>query len=80
MLKPKPLGLAAGVLWGGGCLFAGITSIFGWGDEFVKVMGDFYWGYSPGIVGAVIGGVWGFIDGFIGGFLLALLYNLFAGE
>lgn len=80
MLKPKALGLAAGLLWGGGCFFAGLTAIFGWGDRFVEVMGDIYLGYSPGIIGALIGGIWGFIDAFIGGFLLALLYNFFARE
>ncbi len=80
MLRPKALGLAMGVLWGRGCFFAGITSLFGWGDEFVKLMGDLYPGYSPGLIGAVLGALWGFIDGFIGGFLLAVLYNFFGGK
>jgi hypothetical protein len=71
------LGVGLGVSWAVCILFAGVISIFGWGNEFVKVMGSVYLGYNPSLVGAIIGAFWAFLDGFIGGVIIALVYNKF---
>lgn len=75
-LKPAAFGLAAGILWGLGVLVTGLAAaLFGYGIQFVNVVGSFYIGYAPTVVGSIIGGVWGFFDALIGGFVFALLYN-----
>ncbi len=78
-LDPKALGLACGILWGGGCLFMGLTAMAcSWAQPFVRVLSVMYRGYSATLAGSLIGTVWGFIDGAIGGLLLAWLYNKLA--
>ena len=69
--------LALGVTWGIAMVFAGWTSIFGWGSLFVKTMHSVYIGYEPSFIGGIIGGLWGFADGFFGGAVFAFFYNLF---
>ena len=74
------LGLAAGLLWGGGVFFVTIwVMVFG-GGEHLSLLREFYIGYSVSVVGAVVGLLYGFVDGFIGGWLLAWLYNMFAAK
>ncbi len=79
-LNKTGLGLAAGLLWGGGVLFVTIwVMVFGGGDHLL-LLGKFYLGYSVSAMGAVLGLIYGFVDGFIGGWLLAWLYNMFAAK
>jgi len=82
MNRLSVLALAAGlgVSWGLGMLFAGWAATFGWGAEFVKVMGSFYIGFEPSVLGAIIGAVWGLVDGAIGGAIIALVYNVVASK
>ena len=78
-LDPKALGLAAGLLWGGG-LFAitlFVTFTAGTGEH-LNLLSRFYIGYSVSVLGAVLGAAWGFVEGFIGGWLLGWLYNKLA--
>ncbi|CAJ37739.1 bacteriophage holin [Methanocella arvoryzae] len=78
-LRPTALGLTAGILWGLAVLVTGLTAaLFGYGLKFVDVVGSFYLGYEPTVIGSILGGVWGFFDGLIGGFVFALLYNYLA--
>lgn len=71
------LGLSGGVFWGLSMIVAGWTSMFNWGNAFVKVMASIYIGYEPSFIGAIVGGIWGFGDGFLAGILLAFFYNVF---
>ena len=78
-LNKTAMGLAAGILWGCGVLFATVWIVMRGGEgEHLALLNRFYLGYRVTIPGAFIGLVYGFIDGFIGGWLLALLYNIFA--
>jgi len=76
-LNPKAFALAAGVLWGLGCLVLGLTAAYGYGTGFEKLFSTMYIGYSSTFGGAVIGGIWGFVDAFIGGYIFVWLYNKF---
>ncbi|GAB4232203.1 MAG: bacteriophage holin [Chlamydiales bacterium] len=75
-LDPKRLGLAGGIIWGLGVFLGVIISmIFGIGENFFAVTGDFWVGVELSFIGAIIGFIWGFIDGFVGFFLVAWIYN-----
>jgi hypothetical protein len=76
-LQVGALSLAVGVAWGIGCLIAGWTSMFGWGNLFVETMASIYIGYTASFIGGIIGGIWGFFDGLLFGFLLSVFYNIF---
>ena len=76
LLNVWAFGIALGIVWAIMMLFAGWTSIFGWGTLFVKTMSSFYEGYMPTFGGGIVGAIWGFVDGFIGGVLFAFFYNL----
>lgn len=77
-INKTALGLAVGIVWGLGIFVATVWVRAVGGGETMALLGRFYIGYTPSILGAFIGLVWGFIDGFIGGWLIALLYNIFA--
>lgn len=70
------LGIGLGIVWAIMMLFAGWTSIWGWGTMFVNTMSSVYIGYTPSFGGGIVGAIWGFVDGFIAGILLAFFYNL----
>ena len=74
-LNPKALGLAAGILCGVSVCLATLFVILRGGGDHLKLLQQFYLGYSVSYVGAIVGLIYGFIDGFIGGWLLAWLYN-----
>jgi len=78
-LDKKALGLACGLLWGGGLAFATLWVLLRGGGEHLALLGRFYVGYSVSPLGVLIGLAYAFVDGFIGGWLLAWLYNRFAG-
>ena len=78
-LCPCCLGFVVGVVWGLGLLLLGIVTCYTetYGHEIVRLVGNVYWGYQPGSVGAAFYGLlWGFVDGFIGTAIIAALYNL----
>lgn len=78
-LNVKALGLACGVLNGGGLLILGILdTVSTWGDAWGQMVASVYLGYTPTIIGSIIIGAWGFVTAGIGGMILAALYNKFA--
>jgi hypothetical protein len=81
-LKPIALGVAAGVLWGGVCVFlTTLLSVYtGYGKSFLEAIPEsVYPGYSITLAGSFAGLVYGFIDGFICGVIFAWVYNKVAG-
>ncbi len=78
-LDKKALGLACGLLWGGGVFVATLwVMMSGSGGEHIKLLSRFYIGYSVSPLGSILGLVYGFIDGMVTGWILAWLYNRFA--
>ena len=70
------LGFALGLLWGVSAFFLGLTSMWwGFGSEWVKLLGTMYIGYKATFLGSFIGFLYGFVDFFIFGVLIALIYN-----
>jgi len=82
------LGLAAGILWGGAILFAGLANLVwpGYGGAFLEAVASIYPGFYPasGVGAVLLGTVYGLADGVIGGVIFAWLYNVlsrkFAGQ
>ena len=76
-LNQVALGLSFGILWGAVLLLLSLTSMFwGYGTEWVDLLGTVYIGAGSGSFVAVIAGtVWAFVDGFVCGWLLSWLYN-----
>lgn len=79
-INQTAFGLALGILWALCMLLLAFTSKFwGYGTEWVNLMGSVYLGAGTGTwLAVILAGVWGFFDGFIGGWLLAWLYNRFS--
>ncbi|HUY82842.1 MAG TPA: bacteriophage holin [Acidobacteriaceae bacterium] len=75
--SPSAAGISVGLLWACAIFFLGITAIFGWGAELVKVFASLYIGYAASFAGAIIGALWAFVDGYIAGAVGAWLYNFF---
>lgn len=73
----KALGVAVGVFWSAFVVFVGISSRFGWGNQWEALLEDIYPGYNEGIHGLILGGIWGFIDGFLDAYVIGTLYNRF---
>ncbi len=80
MLKPIPLGLAFGILWGAALAFCIILTKFTGYPElaFYAPLQAIYFGIEISWSGAFFGGLCGFFDGFFGGLIFAWLYNLLA--
>ncbi len=69
-------GLAAGVVYGAAFfLYALAGALFGRGGKMLHMMGDFYPGIAPTLVGAVVGALWGMGIGFVFFAVLAWIYN-----
>jgi len=80
-LKPGALGLTAGIIWGVGLMLATWWSlVLDTGGNTMRLIANFYFGYSVSFLGSIIGLIWGFVDGLICGYIFALLYNLIAKE
>ncbi len=76
-LDAARLGIALGIVWGGGCLLLGwAAAAFGWGTPIVELAGTLYIGFAPTPAGGLAGGLWGLADGLIGGLLIAWIYNV----
>ena len=80
-LNSRALALTTGIIWGVGLMLATWwVLLFDTGGTTMKLISNFYFGYSVSFVGGIIGLVWGFVDGFIVGFIFAWLYNLLNKE
>ncbi len=80
-LHAVKFGVAFGVIYAVIFLVCGLAgALFGWGGEFMKLVGDFYVGFEPTLVGAVIGAAWGFAIGFVFFGLGAWVYNVLLGR
>ena len=77
-LNKVALGLAAGILWGVCVLLATLWVATRGGGEHLRLLDQFYLGYSFSPLGAIVGLIWGFVDGFVCGWIFAWLYNRFA--
>jgi hypothetical protein len=77
-LRPIPLGVAAGILWGVTVMLLTwwLLAIGSPGTE-IDALKAFYFGYTYSFGGGFVALLWGFVDGFVGGALLAMLYNAF---
>lgn len=78
--KVLALALACGIVVGLGFMAIGWGAQFGWGEDFVDVMGTVYPGYVVGWIGGIIGGLWGFFYTVIVIGLIAGLYSLMCGN
>jgi hypothetical protein len=76
-LNPAALGIALGLLWGGGIAALGIVSRIGWGEPLRKMFEELYPGYDETNAGIAVGALWGFFDALVGGVLFGWLYNAF---
>jgi len=74
-LDIKAFAFAVAVTWALGVLLLGIISMFGWGEEAVRVLGSVYIGYAPTVTGTIVGTLWGLIDGALAAAVAAFLYN-----
>ena len=81
-LSAKALGLAMGVLWGGGLLFVGLINLASpsYGINFLAGVSSIYPGFHATctLADVLVGTGYGVVDGGIGGFLFGWLYNVFA--
>ena len=75
-LKPLPLALALGLVWGINWFFLTWWMILFEGITYeITLVGRWYRGYNISPFGSVMGFLWGFLDGFLIGLLVALIYN-----
>ena len=80
-LNPRALAITAGIFWGVVVMLATWwVMLFDTGGQTIRLLQNFYIGYSVSIVGSLLGLVWGFVDGLICGYIFASLYNLFVRE
>lgn len=75
-IQPVPFGIAFGIIYAVVFLLYGLAAaLFGWGTELAEIVGGFYVGFGPTIVGALIGALWGFVVGFVFFALGAWIYD-----
>ncbi len=80
-IQPVPFGIAFGIVYAVVFLLYGVVAaLFGWGAEFALLIGSFYVGFGPTLVGAVIGAIWGFVVGFVFFALGAWIYDQLVGR
>jgi hypothetical protein len=78
-LDAKAFALSLGLLWACGVfVLALIDMLYGYGSEWVVLIGSVYKGYGPTLPGAATGLPWAFVDGFVGAWIWAWLYNKLA--
>ena len=80
-LHATKFGLAFGILYA--CIFflyGALATMFGWGIEMSKMIGDFYYGFGPTWPGAFIGAGWGLAIGFVFFGVGAWIYNLLVSD
>jgi hypothetical protein len=70
-------GLALGIITAIWMFLLGLSAMWGYGVEYVRLVGTLYIGFVPTLLGSILGAIWGFIDTFIFGVIFAALYNCF---
>jgi hypothetical protein len=71
-------GMILGSVWAVTVFFIGLMAArFEKLKRFISVSSRMYFGFRPGLPGALVGAFWGFCDGFLSGAIIAMLYNLF---
>jgi hypothetical protein len=79
-IQPAQFGIAFGIVYAVVFfLYGALSALFGWGAAFAEMIGSFYVGFGPTLVGSLIGAVWGFAIGFVFFALGAWLYNRLIG-
>ena len=87
-LNVKGMGMAAGLVWGGGILITGLAATCNgvtegayYGKDFLLAMASIYPGYQglPTVGDSIAGGLYGLLDGGICGAIFAWLYNCCSG-
>lgn len=74
-LSVRNFGIAWGILGAISVFLIGILgNVFNW-DLTVKIISEWYPGFSTTFIGSIIGAFFGFIDLFVMGILLAWVYN-----
>ncbi|RJQ39400.1 MAG: hypothetical protein C4550_05335 [Nitrospiraceae bacterium] len=78
-LRPVPLGIALGAVWGGSLFITTWLSYYtGYGRLFLEVLAQsIYPGYTITPQGSFLGLLYGFADGFISAALIGYIYNKF---
>lgn len=79
-LKPLPLGVSLGLVWGLIVFIATIMVMIEGGGNTLNLLSNFYFGYQVSWLGSIIGLIYGFVDGFIVGAVIALIYNALSGS
>jgi hypothetical protein len=76
-LRPFPLGVALGVVWGVSLFITTWVSYYsGYARLFLEVMAQsIYPGYSISPAGSFLGLIYGFLDGLVGGAAIGWIYN-----
>ncbi|HEB01368.1 MAG TPA: hypothetical protein ENI16_00015 [Candidatus Portnoybacteria bacterium] len=77
-LDKKAFGLVSGVILGVVVFIATIWVVLRGGGNHLRLLDQFYLGYSISYLGAVVGLIYGFVTGFISCWIFAALYNVFA--
>jgi hypothetical protein len=76
-IQAAPFGIAFGIVYAVVFfLYGALAALFGWGATLAEIVGSFYVGFGPTLVGALIGAVWGFVVGFVFFAVGAWLYNM----
>jgi hypothetical protein len=77
-LNPRALAITAGIFWGAVVMLSTWwVMLFHTGGQTLKLLGNFYIGYSVSLPGSLLGLCWGFVDGLICAYIFGALYNLF---
>jgi hypothetical protein len=78
-MDPLGLGVAVGVVLGSLVFFATLWLVIQGGPAsfYLKLLNQFFFGYTVSLKGALIGLVYGFSWGFLLGWLIAYLRNFF---
>ena len=78
-LSLRALGIASGLLWGGGTLVCAIAHAFWppYGAAFLALLASIYPGYHPdtGLGSILVGTVYALVDGALAGVAFGFLYN-----
>lgn len=81
-LNARAWGIAVGLAFGGGLLLATLFLVIKGGPDVgahLKLLGQFFPGYSVTVLGSFVGFVYGFVLGYALGRLIGVVYNRVAG-
>ena len=79
-LDAVKFGVAMGAVYGlVFFVYGAVSALTGAGAEMMRLIGGFYLGMGPSLLGAVIGALWGFGVGFVFFGAAAWIYNALLG-